>query len=428
MTENKDNLDIFVLEQAFPEAHRLFSFKIPSLESVKASCDVVLDTNVLLLPYGTGSKSLVKIREVYAKLKDQGRLFLPARVAREFARHRVNKLSEVSKRLADSSSKIVLPEAHSYPLLEELPDYSRLAELKKEIDQKVKEYRKTVSTLQQSIRGWAWNDPVAEMYGAIFTAEIIRELSQSQEELQKDLDYKNANKVPPGYRDAAKEDRGIGDRAIWLAILGIGRDRKAPLIFVTGEEKSDWVYRLDDKGLLPRYELVDEFRRASSGNPFYITSFSDFLELFDAPAEVVSAVQQEEKTFKLDANSTTSVQLNFGVSKHPLMELAATEPRLAIQQAWEGLAEEMLLSDNVEIGPTRPDSVAISHAFRKLGLSVKYPSRLVNELKDLHAIATKAFNQSMYAFSPSSSDAEWFVSRCLSLGTELGLIRGDYSP
>src|SRR5260370_38439269 len=113
MADKKDNLDIFALERRFPEPHELFSFENPPLESVKDHCDVVLDTNVLLLPYGTGSKSLTKIRDVYEKLKKQRRLFLPSRVAREFARHKANKLSEVSKGLADNSSRISLPEAHS---------------------------------------------------------------------------------------------------------------------------------------------------------------------------------------------------------------------------------------------------------------------------------------------------------------------------
>ena len=97
MAEKDDPSDIFVVERMFPNADELFSFDIPSLESVRNECDVVLDTNVLLLPYATGSNSLKQIQTIYGSLKSAGRLFVPSQVAREFARNRANKLLDVLK-------------------------------------------------------------------------------------------------------------------------------------------------------------------------------------------------------------------------------------------------------------------------------------------------------------------------------------------
>lgn len=132
------------------------------------------------------------------------------------------------------------------------------------------------------------------MYRTIFLSDTIRAHSLSKHEVESELTYRTTNKIPPGYKDAAKDDRGIGDLLIWLTILEIGAERKKPLLFVTGEEKADWQHRSDHQGLLPRCELVDEFRR-KSGAPFYIAPFSGLLELFEAPKEVVSAVRKEEE-------------------------------------------------------------------------------------------------------------------------------------
>jgi hypothetical protein len=113
MTDKEDSPDIFAIERLFPGVPELFPFNVPPIESLKEKCDVVLDTNVLLLPYATSSKSLPQIRDVYEKLKGEGRLFIPSQVAREFARQRANKLLDVFKALGDKGSKIVKPATDS---------------------------------------------------------------------------------------------------------------------------------------------------------------------------------------------------------------------------------------------------------------------------------------------------------------------------
>ena len=46
--------------------------------------------------------------------------------------------------------------------------------------------------------------------------------------------------IPPGYKDAGKEDSGIGDLLIWHTILELGKVHKKSVIFVSGDEKPDW--------------------------------------------------------------------------------------------------------------------------------------------------------------------------------------------
>lgn len=71
--------------------------ELKSVEQVKNKCLFVLDTNALLLPYTTSSKSIDEIKKVYAKLIKEKRLFIPGQVAREFAKNRPEKIKDYSK-------------------------------------------------------------------------------------------------------------------------------------------------------------------------------------------------------------------------------------------------------------------------------------------------------------------------------------------
>ncbi|MBK7181195.1 MAG: hypothetical protein IPH82_29115 [Chloroflexi bacterium] len=112
------------------------------------------------------------------------------------------------------------------------------------------------------------------------------------------MQFRQTHKIPPGYKDAAKDDDGIGDLLIWHTILQVGKERNANVIFVSGEEKADWWHKSEGQVLYPRYELVDEFRRASDEKSFHITSFSQFLNLFGASESIVKEVREEENQIR----------------------------------------------------------------------------------------------------------------------------------
>jgi len=408
MSEKDDSFDIFGIERVFPNADALFSFKIEPLESVREQCDIVLDTNVLLLPYATGPNSLKQIQTIYETLKRSGRLFVPSQVAREFARIRANKLSEILKTLGDKRSQIQKPSIGRYPLLERLSEYSEVVKVEKQLGEQVKAYQEALSRLLDAIRKWGWNDPVAELYREVFNLDTIRAPSQSKEEIETELKYRITNKIPPGYKDASKDDRGVGDLLIWMTILEIGAERQKPLLFVTGEEKADWQHRSENQGLLPRCELVDEFRRRSSGNPFYIASFSGLLELFDAPTEVVSEVREQEENFEAREGLKW------------LMKLAATDPRTAIKQSWLLLGKTILRAANVSGDNVEPNSQEISASLKRLESNVQFSDRLISSVRELQSTAMKVFYQSKWAYDPSSEQAEEFIAYGAAARSDLG--------
>lgn len=295
--------NIFIANDIYPEADKIFSTKIKSLEEIKDSAFIVLDTNVLLVPYNISKESLGKIEDTYRLLTEQDRLIVPAQVAREFANNRAKKIVETFQQLTRKRNTTRSLQSGKYPLLESLDEYQDAIRLEKEIDDQLKEYRKVVGTVLDHIRDWRWNDPVSLIYENFFNEDSVYEPLINKEELVEDLDRRQTYKIPPGYKDASKDDRGIGDLLIWHTILEIGREFKVDIIFVSGDDKSDWWHKSEERTLYPRYELVDEFRRFSGGKSFHITSFSHFLDLFGASKSIVQEIRDEENQLRSEESS-----------------------------------------------------------------------------------------------------------------------------
>jgi len=228
-------------------------------------------------------------------LLEEGRLIIPARVAREFANNRAKKLGELFQRLTNQQSKQHSVQQESYPLLENIDEYTKLQEEAKNIALMVKDYQKTLASVIAKVESWAWNDPISLLYQELFTPNVVVECKKGTEELRKAHIERFALKIPPGYKDeGGKDDDGIGDLLIWQTILEIAADQKHSVIFVTGEKKADWWHNSNGRQLYPRYELVDEFRRASGGESFHIITFSRLLEMFGASSTAVNEVRVEE--------------------------------------------------------------------------------------------------------------------------------------
>lgn len=286
--------DVLAINSVYPDAASVFTSRAITLIEAKDSACVVLDTNALLVPFGIGQQTLAQVEATYQQLVRQKRLAVPAQVAREFAKNRVLKLAELHQKLSRKSDQLPRFQQGSYPLLETIPEYKRIRDLEEQLDRLVGDYRSLIAATLNQVRGWEWNDPVTLLYNRIFSADVVIAPQKADQDIKAEHQLRFRGKIPPGYKDANKEDQGIGDFLIWLAILEIGRNRKSSLIFVTGEEKADWWHRVDSQPLYPRFELVDEYRRASEGHSFHIIKFSQFLELFGASSEVVAEVREEE--------------------------------------------------------------------------------------------------------------------------------------
>lgn len=308
--------DIFINNKIYPNAKDIFNIKQEPLEEIKDKAIYVLDTNALLLPFTTSSKSIDEIKKVYTDLLKDNRLFIPGQVAREFAKNRPTKIKELYH--AINEKKNVSLKTNKYPLLEEIESYQKTLELEEQINSLIDEYKKAITKVTKEIKNWTWNDPVSSTYNDLFNESTIIDIEIVEENIKKDLQERYNHKIPPGYKDKGKSDDGIGDLLVWYTILEIAKDKDSDIIFISGDEKTDWFHRSNSQRLYPRFELIAEFREKASKKSFQIIKLSDLLELHGANETIVKEIKFEEKNSLI--YETDSFDLNQIISLEDIIE------------------------------------------------------------------------------------------------------------
>ena len=281
------------LEERFPETEKLLDACVvqPSSDN---SVMVAFDTNALLLPYKFSKDDLSALRELFRKFADENRLFVPARCIREFINLRDRKLADLVQALNNKKSQLIAADGNLSPLIKDVEGYQELEKAASEMNNARNAYLKVYEKIIDRIRQWRGNDPVTSVYREVFSNSRIVEHGCSKEEVEKEWQERLINKIPPGYKDKGKVDQGVGDFIIWKTLLRLGRDKNRDLVFVTGEAKADWFVRAGEP-IYPRPELIDEYRRSSSGRNIRLSTLHELLREMKVPDSVVEEVQRVEQ-------------------------------------------------------------------------------------------------------------------------------------
>lgn len=289
-----DKDSIFSYETIFPDAKGLFYGDYCGLADCFEKAFFVLDTNVLLMPYSLGNQSIAEIKKVYEKLIHEKRFFVPERVAREFAMNRAGKIAEIHSSIQKKKTGKTKHQ-FNYPIINELVERSNVENALENFKQAETEYFQAIDRLLDKIQSWEWADPVSELYSSLFNDSILSSHKLTNEALEVEFNQRFKIKQPPGYKDTSKDDGGIGDLAIWLSILELGRTHEKHAILVSEDGKPDWFQKSNGSAFLPRYELIDEYRRASKGKTLHIVKLSKLLELFKASKTAIVETQSIER-------------------------------------------------------------------------------------------------------------------------------------
>ena len=297
-TEKKEHINkAFSLEDTFPVADDLFANDFRSLNESYENALFVLDTNVLLLPFNLGKKTIEEIEKVYKNLLSDSKLYIPERAAREYSKNRSTKLSEIHTNVLRLKAGKKYPDI-KYPIIENLPEKKALNKSLEDLRKQEKDFAEKVTELSQTVKEWGWKDPVSSLYGSLFTKKILINTTKSRENILTELNRRKKYKIPPGYKDSTKDDYGIGDLIIWLSILELGERKKKDIIFVSEDLKPDWWHQSSGSEFLPRFELVEEFKRITSGQTLHIINFSTLLKLAKASANAIEAAESAEEQNK----------------------------------------------------------------------------------------------------------------------------------
>lgn len=312
--------DIFIINKIYPDAKDIFTVSVEPITTLKEDCLFVLDTNALLLPFTISASSIEQLKKVYTQIIEENRLFIPAQVAREFAKNRPERIKELFSQFTRKKGNINHLKIEKYPLLDGMDEYEDLIDFQKELNEQLKEYSSKVNSVIEKIKSWAWDDPVSQIYRDLFRKEIIIEHNLKEEDIVKNLNLRYQHQIPPGYKDGRKKDDGIGDLLIWFTILELAEKENKNIVFVSGDEKTDWFHRSEGQSLYPRFELISEFRTKAPEKSFNIIKLSEFIELFGADQKVVEEVESEENIFHHSYLFSDLSILNESISVQDIIE------------------------------------------------------------------------------------------------------------
>jgi hypothetical protein len=298
MTKNETasshhEFDAFWLRRVYPDAEAAFTFCQAPIDSIKDHATVVLDANVLLLPYRLGATSLGEIKILYEKLAKQDRIFIPAQAGREFVKNRADRLRNVIRDLGNQASQINVVADNHIGFLEGDEHYKEVVNLSTQIKSAKSNILMEISKISDNLRTGIGSDPVSRVYQNIFRGRVVELPDDQKDELLQEMKWRYDHSIPPGYKDKQKADEGIGDFIIWKTLLKIATEKKVDMIFVTEDAKGDWW--VQSEGVFqPRIELVEEYRRCSDNRTIHLLPLSSLLKLFGANLVAVDDAKQAE--------------------------------------------------------------------------------------------------------------------------------------
>ncbi|OPA39691.1 hypothetical protein BHL07_14535 [Bacillus cereus] len=293
------------------ELEKLF-LKTKHIDEMVKTAKVVVDTNVLLSAYQTKSVTFEAILTMLEELAEAERLKIPSHVIWEFNENRPERIKDIACNLQDfigsleKISNIPTPKKLNeiLPAIDvlETSHIGEVVQSQEILREKLKEIRKVgtdfkaeLQNLVSKISNYLDDDPILFKYKKILE-KAYYEGEEIKESKLEDLGKKRfKDNTPPGFRDKEKGINKYGDLIIWLQICEINDD----VIFITFDNKDDWVYKDNKKNVLgARRELVKEFYVKTSGKTLKILHPSDFIEIY-TEGKVSSEVTDELKDYNI---------------------------------------------------------------------------------------------------------------------------------
>ncbi|WP_322870473.1 PIN-like domain-containing protein [Streptomyces goshikiensis] len=247
---------------------------------------VVLDTNVLLELYRFTPDARNELINVLDGLKD--RLWIPHQVGKEYYERRMDAIKEhldlyssVPKQLSESKDKAI----HA------LNTFARRCSISgNDRDQLTGPIEAAFSKVAADIEARrnafdldlakvVTGDPILESLAGILDGKTGHSFDPEEAELLiAKFKERVEGGIPPGFEDAGKADNAHGDFFVWEQLLREAKERSLPVLFVTNDEKRDWVRK--EAGIIvgPRPELIAEFSDRC-GSDFLLVNLVLFLKI-----------------------------------------------------------------------------------------------------------------------------------------------------
>lgn len=315
---------------------------------------IVLDTSSILDLYRYSEKTRNAIIKTLESNKEK--TWIPNQVALEYQRNRLkiiyNQKAEIKKIISNSSKYPETLKQNFHKIFKGQPGIET-EDVVKNLRIFVKEVDKVCEKRLESYNSLIKDDVIRKSIDSIFEGRVGDEFDNTKiAEVCKSGRERYKAKIPPGYKDADKEEESkiYGDLIIWEQIIKYANENSKSVIFITSDLKEDWFYIVDKKRRGPRPELRDEFYKRT-GHDFYIYIPESFIEYADKylNAKIEDTTYKEMKAWrKLKEERNLAVLHNMKLAQeHFKLEQAAInaakhqrEMLMGSTQALHGMAEE----------------------------------------------------------------------------------------
>lgn len=167
----------------------------------------------------------------------------------------------------------------------------KLNALKKSIQQDFQMQRDYL--LDQLVHGELQNKMIELLNNKVLPAFTEDELERIKVEGSKRYEQK----IPPGWKDNSKGENSYGDLINWKEILRFAVKNQKSIIFITNDQKEDWMCECQGKAICPHYELLREFYQTVGNTKliFHIYTLDRFLAfVHDENHDLVSKETAEQ--------------------------------------------------------------------------------------------------------------------------------------
>lgn len=282
-------------------------------EEIWRAASIALDANVLLSLYKVSPTTSTLYLTALEGRKEQG--WIPYQAALEFHR---NVHAERARQTAGHSERIQIIGT----FLEELRKTATKSRLEKtEVqDQAVEKLELLKGELEQqkSAIADATNhhkiDELLSRISSLYDGRVGEEPTQGQlDALYVEGQERFEGKIPPGFEDEKSKPapQKYGDFILWKQLMEYAKAQSRDIIFVTDDDKSDWWLKDRKVSLVPRPELVQEFRRTTGREILIYNSQQFYRELFarqPGDSKDSQAIQAAEEDMKEAVESSQWVE------------------------------------------------------------------------------------------------------------------------
>lgn len=321
-----------------------FAFIKPTEDQYKeiwSSCIFTFDANILLNFYRYKNDTTNTFFDLLEKLKE--RIYLTNQASLEYFKNRLDVISEQEKAYSEVKDSILkhieepLQHQRKHPHINiELLDEFKLVsnKIKSELEDRSKEYSQRLS-----------NDEILKKVINLFDKKVgIQYAEELLNEIYLEGDKRYNENIPPGFKDKNKGGiRQFGDLILWFQIIDLAKEIDKNIVFVTDDEKEDWLYIHKGRTISLLPELQNEFQQKTS-KKIYIYNAQQFYEyaskllnsnVDEETIEEVRTLREENKITSSESfQNETIILQDEDIDNHILKGIRTVEN----DQGWAELA------------------------------------------------------------------------------------------